>query len=123
MDEVILWEHRKSLIKYICINNYSIIHARHILNNKHFKYKKQVLQFNGKTPDLYSAKSPDQRAIQVRILVGPPMSIEEIKEAYIKIYGDRWKEVFAKYYWCVYNSETGECKHIDIKCFKCPNRK
>jgi hypothetical protein len=42
MDEVILWEHRKYLIKYICINNYSIIHARHILNNKHFKYKKEV---------------------------------------------------------------------------------
>ena len=40
MDEVILWEYRKSLIEYICINNYSINHARHILNNKHFKYKK-----------------------------------------------------------------------------------
>ena len=42
MDEVILWEHRKALIKYICINNYSIIHARHILNNKHFKYNKNA---------------------------------------------------------------------------------
>jgi len=28
MDEVILWEFRKYLVKYICINNYSPRHAR-----------------------------------------------------------------------------------------------
>ena len=32
----------------------------------------KVLQFNGKTPGLYSAQSPDQRAILVRIQAGPP---------------------------------------------------
>lgn len=31
MDEVILWEYRKTLVKYICINNYSIRHAKRIL--------------------------------------------------------------------------------------------
>ena len=32
-----------------------------------------VLQFNGKTPGLYSAQSPDQRAMGVRIPPGPPI--------------------------------------------------
>tara|TARA_B100000524_G_scaffold314983_1_gene192950 strand:- start:57 stop:206 length:150 start_codon:yes stop_codon:yes gene_type:complete len=31
MDEVILWEYRKKLVKWICINNYSPLHARLIL--------------------------------------------------------------------------------------------
>lgn len=35
MDELILWEHRKFLVKYICINNYSPRHARFILMGKH----------------------------------------------------------------------------------------
>ena len=26
-----------------------------------------------------------------------------IRQAYIKVYGDRWKEYFVKYYWCVYD--------------------
>ena len=32
MDEVILWQYKRSLIKYICINNYSPRHAARILN-------------------------------------------------------------------------------------------
>lgn len=31
MDEVILWEFRKELVKWICINNYSPRHARLIM--------------------------------------------------------------------------------------------
>lgn len=31
MDEVILWEFRKRCVEYICINNYSIAHARLIM--------------------------------------------------------------------------------------------
>lgn len=34
MDEVILWQFRRSLIKYICINNYSPRHAALILQGK-----------------------------------------------------------------------------------------
>ena len=32
--EVLLWEYRKELVKYICINNYSIAHARRILTGR-----------------------------------------------------------------------------------------
>ena len=35
-----------------------------------------------------------------------------IRQAYIKVYGDRWKEYFVKFYWCVYDGaelgSTGE---------------
>jgi hypothetical protein len=31
MEELLLWQYRKELVKYICINNYSIAHARRIL--------------------------------------------------------------------------------------------
>jgi len=31
MDEVLLWQYKQKLIKYICINNYSIAHAWSIL--------------------------------------------------------------------------------------------
>jgi len=31
MDDVILWEFRKRLVEYICINNYSPNHARLII--------------------------------------------------------------------------------------------
>tara|TARA_Y100000114_G_scaffold114289_1_gene108316 strand:+ start:111 stop:215 length:105 start_codon:yes stop_codon:yes gene_type:complete len=27
---------------------------------------------------------------------------EKIRNAYIKVYGDRWREYFAKHYWKVY---------------------
>ena len=37
---------------------------------------------------------------------------EKIRLAYIKVYGDRWREVFAKYYWCVY--EDNECKTVEV---------
>ena len=29
--------------------------------------------------------------------------LDRIRIAYIKVYGDRWRKVFAKYYWCVYD--------------------
>ena len=29
--------------------------------------------------------------------------LDELRKIYIKIYGNRWREVFAKYYWCVYD--------------------
>ena len=40
----------------------------------------KVPQFNGKTPGLYSAQSPDQRAILVRIQVGPPNFFHKIRQ-------------------------------------------
>ncbi len=34
--------------------------------------------------------------------------LDHIREAYIKVYGQRWREYFAKHYWCVYDGgETG----------------
>lgn len=39
-----------------------------------------VPQFNGRTPDLYSALSPDQRAVQVRILVGLPIMAVQLNQ-------------------------------------------
>ena len=44
--------------------------------------------------------------------------IQDIKDAYIKIYGNRWKEKFTKYYWSVYDGETGEYKHIKLESIK-----
>ena len=29
--------------------------------------------------------------------------LDKMRTAYIKIYGDRWREKFAKHYWCVYD--------------------
>ena len=29
--------------------------------------------------------------------------LDKIRIAYIKVYGNRWREVFVKYYWCVYD--------------------
>ena len=29
--------------------------------------------------------------------------LDTIRIAYTKVYGDRWREVFVKYYWCVYD--------------------
>ena len=45
--------------------------------------------------------------------------MEKIRVAYIKVYGKRWREVFAKYYWCVY--EGNECKTVEVKCERCPH--
>jgi len=44
--------------------------------------------------------------------------IQDIKDAYIKLYGNKWKEKFTKYYWSVYDGETGECKHINLESIK-----
>tara|TARA_B100000676_G_C17357617_1_gene474132 strand:- start:68 stop:226 length:159 start_codon:yes stop_codon:yes gene_type:complete len=38
--------------------------------------------------------------------------LEKLRVAYIKVYGDRWREMFAKHYWFVYDGETGQCKII-----------
>ena len=38
MDELILYDFKRTLIRYITINNYSVAHARAILNGKHYKY-------------------------------------------------------------------------------------
>jgi len=38
MDELILYQYKQCLIAYITINNYSVAHARAILNGKHYKY-------------------------------------------------------------------------------------
>ena len=46
--------------------------------------------------------------------------LENMRVAYIKIYGDRWREMFAKHYWCVYDGETGQC--TIVKCERCPRR-
>ena len=46
--------------------------------------------------------------------------LEEIRVAYIRLYGDRWRQMFAKYYWCVYDGETGRC--TVVRCERCPNR-
>ena len=29
--------------------------------------------------------------------------LDTIRTAYIRLYGDRWRQQFAKYYWCVYD--------------------
>ena len=47
--------------------------------------------------------------------------METIRAAYIKVYGNRWREVFAKYYWCVY--EGNECKTVNVRCERCPHGK
>jgi hypothetical protein len=39
MDEVLLWQFRKDLVKYICINNYSPRHAMCIIYQKKFVNK------------------------------------------------------------------------------------
>jgi len=31
------------------------------------------------------------------------MDVQKLKEAYIKVYGKRWKEYWIKYHWCVYD--------------------
>tara|TARA_B100001109_G_C18787887_1_gene438601 strand:+ start:571 stop:696 length:126 start_codon:yes stop_codon:yes gene_type:complete len=31
------------------------------------------------------------------------MDIEKLRQAYIKVYGKRWKEYWVKHYWCVYD--------------------
>ena len=46
--------------------------------------------------------------------------MEKIRAAYIKVYGKRWREMFANNYWCVYDGETGQC--TIVKCKRCPNR-
>lgn len=34
MDEVLLWQFRQRCVEYICINNFSIAHARKYLQGK-----------------------------------------------------------------------------------------
>ena len=40
--------------------------------------------------------------------------ITSMKDSYIKIYGDRWKIMFAKHYWFVYNCKTKQTVEIDL---------
>lgn len=46
--------------------------------------------------------------------------MQKIRTAYIRLYGDRWRQMFAKYYWCVY--EGDECRIVQVKCERCPLR-
>ncbi len=47
------------------------------------------------------------------------IELEKLRCAYVKVYGDRWRELFAKYYWCVYDGQTGKC--TVVKCRRCPH--
>ncbi len=47
------------------------------------------------------------------------IELEKLRCAYIKVYGDRWRELFAKHYWCVYDGQTGKC--TVVKCRRCPH--
>ena len=42
------------------------------------------------------------------------VDITSMKDAYIKLYGDRWKIMFAKHYWFVYNCKTGQRLEINL---------
>ena len=48
------------------------------------------------------------------------MELEKLRVAYIKVYGDRWREVFARHYWCIYDGATGTCSVV--QCERCPTR-
>tara|TARA_R100001509_G_scaffold146941_1_gene104138 strand:- start:352 stop:507 length:156 start_codon:yes stop_codon:yes gene_type:complete len=38
--------------------------------------------------------------------------LDKLRIAYIKVYGERWKEYFVKHYWCVYDG--GELGSTDV---------
>jgi len=47
--------------------------------------------------------------------------LNKLRNAYIKVYGNRWREVFAKYYWCVYDgAELGSTDALVDK-WSCPD--
>ena len=41
--------------------------------------------------------------------------LDTIRTAYIRLYGDRWRQQFAKYYWCVYDGADAKIKLNKIK--------
>ena len=39
-----------------------------------------------------------------------------LRKAYIKVYGDNWRKMFAKHYWCVYDgAEIGSTDVVKIE--------
>ena len=40
------------------------------------------------------------------------MHIVKLKEAYIKVYGVKWKEKFIKYNWSIYEKGTKKCVEV-----------
>ena len=47
MDEVLLWQFRQRCVEYICINNYSIYHARLIMMGA--KQDRQIREGSGES--------------------------------------------------------------------------
>jgi len=44
-----------------------------------------------------------QHRIWLKVNTVTKDELDKIRIAYIKVYGNRWREVFVKYYWCVYD--------------------
>ena len=44
------------------------------------------------------------------------LDINKLQKAYVKVYGDKWREYFTKFHWCVYDGgEIGSTDVIKIK--------